>query len=111
MATSESSGLCLDSSQETFEGTLPFQGAVTPPAAGLVQWAYSLVVEGLDHSVPFTVTLLNVRGEHVASDQAIEGVASIETALAEQTYELRIEGDRAISFRAICTQTYGYRQR
>jgi hypothetical protein len=110
MAAPDSGGLNLDSSQETFEGTLPYSGVVTPPVPGLVQWAYSLVVEGMDHSVAFSVTLLNSKGEKVTSDQAVEGIASIEGALAEQTYELRIDGARPISFRAIRTQTYGYRQ-
>ncbi len=100
----------LDSSQETFEGTTPYQGQVLPPAAGLVQWAYSLVVEGMDHTVPFSVTLFDSQGAEITSDQAVEGVASIEGELREQAYALRIEGKRPLAFRAICTQTYGYHQ-
>lgn len=110
MTTSDGGGLVLDTIQDTVEGTMPFREQVMPPAAGLVQWAYSLVVQGLEGEAPFTVTLLDAAGEQVAADQAIEGVASIEGALGQQTYDLRIEGARPMAFRAIRSQTYGYRQ-
>lgn len=110
MTTSDGGGLILDSAQDTFEGTMPFREQVIPPMPGLVQWAYSLVVQGLEGDVPFTVTLLDAQGEKVAADQAVEGVASIESELRQRNYELRIEGDRPIAFRAIRSQTYGYRQ-
>ncbi len=110
MAASEGGGLILDSSQDTLEGTMPFQDQVLPPATGLVQWAYSLVVEGMDHAVNFTVTLLDANGEKVAFDQAVEGVASIEGDLRQQVYRLEINGDKPMAFRAIRAQTYGYRQ-
>lgn len=107
--SADGGGLNLDSSQETFEGTMPYRGPVKPPVPGLVQWAYSLVVEGLDHAVPFTVTLVDSKGTPVASSQSEEGVASIEGELREQSYELCIEGAQPLAFRAICSQTYGYR--
>jgi len=107
--SADGGGLNLDSSQETFEGMMPYRGPISPPAPGLVQWAYSLVVEGLDHSVPFAVTLVDSKGIQVASGQSEEGVASIEAELREQSYELGIEGAQPIAFRAICSQTYGYR--
>ena len=110
MATPDGGGLILDSAQDTFEGMMPFQDQVVPPVAGLVQWAYSLVVQGLEGEAPFTVTLLDAQGQKVAGDQAVEGVASIEGALLQQTYTLRIEGDRPMPFRAIRSQTYGYFQ-
>lgn len=110
MAASEGGGLILDSSQDTFEGTMPFQDQVMPPAMGLIQWAYSLVVEGMDHAVNFQVTLLDANGEKVAADQSVEGVASIEGDLRQQVYQLQITGEKPIAFRAIRAQTYGYRQ-
>jgi hypothetical protein len=110
MTTPDGGELILDSAQDTFEGSMPFRDQVTPPAFGLVQWAYSLVVQGLEGEAPFTVTLLDAHGEKIASDQAVEGVASIEGALLQQNYELRIEGERPMPFRAIRSQTYGYRQ-
>lgn len=110
MTTASGGALLLDSTQDTFEGTMPFRGQVTPPVAGLVHWAYSVVVEGLEHDVPFSVTLLNAQGDRVAMDQAVGGVAAIEGDLRQQIYELRIEGVRPIAFRAIRSQTYGYRQ-
>ena len=110
MTTSDGGGLILDSTQDTFEGTIPYQGQVPPPAPGLVQWAFSLVVQSLEGEVPFSVTLLDARGEKVTADQAIEGVASIEAELRQQNYELRIEGEKPVAFRAIRSQTYGYRQ-
>jgi hypothetical protein len=110
MAAGGSGELMLDSTQDTFEGTMPFRGQVAPPVPGLVHWAYSVVVEGLQHDVPFSVTLCNAQGDRISSDQAVDGVASIEGDLRQQTYELRIEGERPIAFRAIRSQTYGYRQ-
>jgi hypothetical protein len=110
MTTSDGGGLILDSAQDTFEGTMPFHDQVTPPVPGLVQWAYSLVVQSLEGEAPFTVTLLDARGEQVAADQSLEGVASIEGELRQQTYDLHIVGEKPTTFRAIRSQTYGYRQ-
>ena len=107
--SAEGGGLSLDTSQQRFEGTMPYRAAVSPPAARLVQWAYSLVVEALEHAVAFTVTLRDAKGQRVALAQSDEGVASIELELREQTYELDIESTEPAAFRAICTQTYGYR--
>lgn len=109
MAVANGGTFHLDSSQETFEGQTPFCREVLPPAAGLVQWAYSLVVQGTEAAQPFSVILLDARGQRVASGEAEEGIASLEAELREQPYELRIESARPIAFRAICTQTYGYR--
>lgn len=109
MAVANGGTFHLDSSQETFEGQTPFRREVLPPAAGLVQWAYSLVVQGGEATQPFSVILLDARGQRVASGEAEEGIASLEVELREQPYELRIESARPIAFRAICTQTYGYR--
>ena len=36
--------------------------------------------------------------------------STFEAVLEEQTYELRIVADQPLSFLAICTQTYGYRE-
>jgi hypothetical protein len=110
MVTPDGGGLILDSSQDTFEGTMPYHAQVTPPMPGLVQWAYSLVVQALESDVAFSVTLLEAQGSRVAADQAVDGVASIEGDLRQQNYELRVEGEKPIAFRAIRSQTYGYRQ-
>jgi hypothetical protein len=110
MTTSDGGGLVLDSAQDTFEGTMPYQDQVTPPVPGLVQWAYSLVVQSLEGEAAFEVTLSDPQGEKVAVAQAIEGVASIEGELRQQNYDLHIAGQKPMPFRAICTQTYGYRQ-
>jgi len=101
----------LDSTQETFEATTPYQSEVRPPAPRLTQWAYSLVVEGKDPAVPFTLVLRDpVLDEQIASDRTTDGIASIEAALQDQVYELRVEAEQPLSFRAICTQTYGYHE-
>ena len=110
MTTSDGGGLVLDSAQDTFEGTMPFQEQVSPPVPGLVQWAYSLVVQSLEGEAPFKVTLRDAQGEEVAADQAVEGVASIEGELRQQKYDLSIVAEQPMAFRAIRTQTYGYRQ-
>ncbi len=102
--------LKLDSLQETFEGQAPYTAQVEPPVPTLSQWAYSLVVEGKDRSVPYRLVLFDpLKGEAVAEDETTDGIASVEAELREQVYELRIETDRPLEFRAICTQTYGYR--
>jgi hypothetical protein len=111
MAPSHGGSLKLDSAQETFEGTTTYVGSVQPPATGLTQWAYSLVIQGLDPTIPFSVRLRDPRsGREVAFGDTTDGIASVESVLQEQTYELRIEADQPLSFRAICTQTYGYRE-
>ena len=110
MTTSDGGELLLDSAQDTFEGTMPFRDQVIPPMPGLVQWAYSLVVQGLESEAPFTVTLLDAQGEQVAADQSVEGVAGIEGDLHQESYQLCIEGAQPLAFRAIRSQTYGYRQ-
>ena len=111
MTPPDSGSLRLDTSQETIEGTAPYRGEVLPPASAMSHWAYSLVIEGKDPSVPYRVTLLDPStGEQVAADQTTDGIASIEAELREQTYELQIEPEQPVAFRAICTQTYGYRE-
>lgn len=108
MTVPEGGGLVLDSRQETFSGTTPFAQAVRPPAQRLVQWAYSLVVQ-TDPPARVTVALRDPElGQTVAVDRSEDGIASIEAALAERTYELRIESEQPLAFQAICTQTYGY---
>jgi hypothetical protein len=102
--------LKLDSIQETIEAIAPYQSDVSPPASRLSHWAYSLVTEAKDKSIPYSIVLVDpVKGEEVASDSTTDGIASIEAELREQTYELRIDCEQALDFRAICTQTYGYR--
>jgi len=99
----------LDSTQVTFEGTAPYQSEVCPPAPRLTQWAYSIVVEARDPAIPFALMLRDpVLDEQIASDRTTDGIASIEAALQDQAYELRIESEQPLAFRAICTQTYGY---
>jgi hypothetical protein len=114
MTPPDSGSLRLDTSQETIEGTAPYRGEVLPPASAMSHWAYSLVIEGKDPSVSYRVILLDPStGEQVAADQAdqtTDGIASIEAELHEQTYELQIESEQSVAFRAICTQTYGYRE-
>lgn len=111
MVPPDGGSLKLDTKQETIEGTAPYQAEVEPPASALAQWAYSLVVEGLDRSIPYSVVLIDpLRGEEVASAQTTDGIASIEAELREQTYDLRILSEQPLDFRAICTQTYGYRE-
>ncbi|MBN1483768.1 MAG: hypothetical protein JXA37_03525 [Chloroflexia bacterium] len=103
--------LQLETSQETIEAQMPYQGKVQPPASGLTHWAYSLVIEGMDPSVPYKVVLSDASsGEEVASAETTDGIVSIEGELAEVVHELHIESAKPNSFRAICTQTYGYRQ-
>lgn len=103
--------LKLDTAQETFEGIMPYQREVPPPVTGLTQWAYSLVIEGGDHAVPFRVKLFDPRtGEEMAGADADEGIASIEVELREGIYQLAMEVQHELPFRAICTQTYGYRE-
>jgi hypothetical protein len=103
--------LQLGSSQETFEGATTHVDSVQPPVPRLTQWAYSLVVQGQDPSVPFTVKLRDPSsGSEIVSADTTDGIASIEAVLEEQTYELRIVADQPLSFLAICTQTYGYRE-
>lgn len=103
--------LKLDTSQETIEDTMNYEDVVRPPVEGLTQWAYSLVVEGEDHAVHFKVELLDAAsGEEVVAAEAIDGIASIEAELQEKNYQLRMKANRALPFRAICTQTYGYRE-
>jgi|YelNatPaOPRAMG01_1025707.scaffolds.fasta_scaffold125880_2 hypothetical protein len=106
--TGADSSLVLDSREETIAGTTPFSQIVRPPAERLVQWAYSLVVQT---EPPGRVTLSlrdPVLNQAVAVDRSEDGIASIEATLAEHPYELRIESEQPLSFRAICTQTYGY---
>ncbi|MGC8874719.1 MAG: hypothetical protein ACP5SI_09795 [Chloroflexia bacterium] len=109
MTASEGGSLILDSRQGTIVGTTPFSQVVQPPARGLLQWAYSLVVQ-TDPPSRVTVALRDpTLGQTVAMDRSDDGIASIEAVLAERTYELRIESEQSLSFQAICTETYGYR--
>jgi hypothetical protein len=102
--------LKLDTIQETIEAIAPYKGEVVPPVSRLSHWAYSLVTEAEDKSIPYSLALIDAEtGEVVVSDSTTDGIASIEAELSEQTYELRIDCEQALAFRAICTQTYGYR--